>query len=90
MLALGCDIVVIKLSLLSLVLFVPVTVPQAPQLRLLLLLLLLLLPCQQAEMPDLLAALDGVSTASVPDGLLRDMEDVNSKGGVVHLREVSK
>lgn len=42
----------------------------------------------QAELPDLLEALDGVSTASVPDGLLRDMEDVNSKGGAVHLREV--
>jgi hypothetical protein len=42
----------------------------------------------QAELPDLLDALDGVSTASVPEGLLRDMEDVNSKGGAVHLREV--
>jgi hypothetical protein len=46
-------------------------------------------PCWlQAELPDLLEALDGVSTASVPDGLLRDMEDVNGKGGAVHLREV--
>lgn len=46
------------------------------------------LALKQAELPDLLDALDGVSTASVPEGLLRDMEDVNSKGGAVHLREI--
>ena len=29
-----------------------------------------------------------VQHASVPDGLLRDTEDVNGRGGAVHLREV--
>jgi hypothetical protein len=42
----------------------------------------------QAELPDLLEALDGVSSASVPEGLLREIEEVNSIGGVQHLQEV--
>lgn len=42
----------------------------------------------QAELPDLLEALDGSSTASVPEALLRDIDEVNSIGGTQHLREV--
>jgi hypothetical protein len=42
----------------------------------------------QAELPDLLEALDGVSSASVPEGLLREIEEVNSIGGAQHLQEV--
>eukprot|EP00878_Enallax_costatus_P005711 GHUV01005989.1.p1 GENE.GHUV01005989.1~~GHUV01005989.1.p1 ORF type:complete len:726 (+),score=266.47 GHUV01005989.1:1137-3314(+) len=46
------------------------------------------LALKQAELPDLLEALDGSSTASVPDSLLRDIEEVNSIGGTQHLREI--
>jgi hypothetical protein len=42
----------------------------------------------QAELPDLLEALDGVSSASVPEGLLREIDEVNSIGGAQHLQEV--
>lgn len=42
----------------------------------------------QADLPDLLEALDGSASASVPEALLRDMEEVNSIGGSQHLKEV--
>ncbi|WIA15140.1 hypothetical protein OEZ85_001828 [Tetradesmus obliquus] len=41
-----------------------------------------------AELPDLLEALDGVSSASVPEGLLREIEEVGSIGGPQHLQEI--
>lgn len=44
----------------------------------------------QAELPDLLEALDGVSSASVPEGLLREIEEVGSIGGPQHLQEVGE
>ncbi|WIA35320.1 hypothetical protein OEZ86_003775 [Tetradesmus obliquus] len=43
---------------------------------------------KQAELPDLLEALDGVSSASVPEGLLREIEEVGSIGGPQHLQEI--
>ncbi|KAF8060549.1 BRO1 [Scenedesmus sp. PABB004] len=46
------------------------------------------LALKQAELPDLLEALDGSAAASVPEGLLRDMEEVSSIGGTQHLREI--
>jgi len=44
----------------------------------------------QADLPDLLEALDGSSSASIPEALLRDIEEVNSIGGTQHLREVGE
>eukprot|EP00879_Flechtneria_rotunda_P013649 GHRR01014259.1.p1 GENE.GHRR01014259.1~~GHRR01014259.1.p1 ORF type:complete len:727 (+),score=319.48 GHRR01014259.1:344-2524(+) len=46
------------------------------------------LALKQADLPDLLEALDGSAAASVPEGLLRDMEEVNTIGGTQHLREI--
>ncbi len=45
------------------------------------------LTLKQAELPDLLDALDGSSTAAVPEALLREIKEVSSIGGTQHLRE---
>eukprot|EP00775_Hariotina_reticulata_P008073 gene8073-8268_t len=46
------------------------------------------LQLKQADLPDLLEALDGSSSASIPESLLRDIEEVNNIGGTQHLREI--
>jgi hypothetical protein len=47
------------------------------------------LALSQAELPDLLNALDGSSSAAVPTALLHDVEEVQNIGGVAHLQSVS-
>jgi hypothetical protein len=45
---------------------------------------------RQAEMPELLEALDGAApAAAVPESLSRELEDVQGIGGSAHLRGVS-
>ena len=48
------------------------------------------LALRQAELPDLLEALDGSSRAAIPDPVLHDMEELQSIGGAEHLNSVSE
>jgi len=46
------------------------------------------LALRQAELPDLLEALDGSSRAAIPDPVLHDMEELQSIGGAEHLNSL--
>ena len=47
-------------------------------------------PCypQELELPDLLEALDARTSSALPEGVRRELEEISSIGGLVHIKEI--
>ena len=43
---------------------------------------------QELELPDLLEALDARTSSALPEGVRRELEEISSIGGLVHIKEI--